>query len=175
VDYHADPAQARDRVLQTMRLLDSGDVWREADNPFPGLEPFTAALRRVFFGRAVDARRVGNQLRAMTSTGRAGGMLVVVGPSGCGKSSLLNAAVASLLDSDPVWLRVPTVVPGTDPLPELARALAATAVRLGLNWSASEVRSRLDPSSEGLRHIADDLVAAGLGTHQRRQLLVSDR
>ncbi len=169
VDYHADPAQARDRVLQTVQLLDGDGVWREGDNPFPGLEPITAALSQVFFGRAVDARRVGNQLRAMASTG---GMLAVVGLSGCGKSSLLNAAIAPLLDSDPAWLRVSTVVPGTDSLPELARALAGTAGRLGLSWSAGEVRARLEAGSDGLRRVADDLVAAGLGTHQRRQLLV---
>lgn len=147
---HADPAQARERVLQTVRLLDGGGVWREGDNPFPGSEPFTAALSQVFFGRAVDAHRVGNQLRALTSTG---GMLAVVGPSGCGMLSLLDAAVAPLLDSDPVWSRVPTVVPGTDPLPELARALAATAVRLGLGWSAGEVRVRLEAGSEGRRPV----------------------
>jgi ABC-type nitrate/sulfonate/bicarbonate transport system ATPase subunit len=69
-------------------------TWREGDNPFPGLEPFTAALSRVFFGRAAEAREVGNRLRAMESTS---GMLAIVGPSGCGKSSLLNAGVAPLL------------------------------------------------------------------------------
>ncbi|MGH8572006.1 MAG: toll/interleukin-1 receptor domain-containing protein, partial [Gammaproteobacteria bacterium] len=65
-DYQADPRQARERVLQAVRLLEDGSgTWREGENPFPGLEPFTAALSRVFFGRAVEAREVGNQLRAM--------------------------------------------------------------------------------------------------------------
>ncbi len=169
-DYQADPQQARDRVLQAVRLLeDGGGTWREGENPFPGLEPFTAALSRVFFGRAADAREVGNRLRAKGSTG---GMLAIVGPSGCGKSSLSNAAVAPLLDSDPAWLTVPSLVPGSDPLPELARALAITATRLGLDWSASDVRSRLEAGADGLRRVADDLLAAGPGTHQR-QLLVS--
>jgi hypothetical protein len=113
VDYHVDREQAPNRVLHTVRLLDGGGAWREDENPFPGLAPFTAGLREVFFGRAVDARRVANQVRAMDSTGCTGGLLAVVGPSGCGKSSLLNAAVAPLLDSDSAWLRVPTVVPGT--------------------------------------------------------------
>lgn len=129
-DYQADPGQARDRVLQAVRLLeDGGDTWREGENPFPGLEPFTAALSRVFFGRAAEAREVGNRVRAKGSTG---GMLAIVGPSGCGKSSLLNAAVVPLLGSDPAWLTVPRLVPGSDPLPELARVLASTANRLGL-------------------------------------------
>ncbi|MGH3898547.1 MAG: TIR domain-containing protein [Pseudonocardiaceae bacterium] len=172
VDYHADPQQARDRVLQAVRLLDGSGSWREGDNPFPGLEPFTAALSQTFFGRAVEARAVGNQLRAMGSAGRAGGVLAVVGPSGCGKSSLLNAAVGPLLGRDPAWLRVPTVVPGTDPLPELARALAATAVRMGLSWSAEGVRDRLEAGADGLRRVADDLLAAEPGTDQQRRLLV---
>jgi type II secretory pathway predicted ATPase ExeA len=175
VDYHADPQQARERVLQTVRLLDGGGAWREGENPFPGLKPFTAALSEVFFGRAADARKVGNQLRVLDSTGRTGGMLAVVGPSGCGKSSLLNAAVAPLLDGDPAWLRVPTVVPGTDPLPELARALAATAVRVELGWSASDARGRLEAGTDGLRRVADDLLAAGPGMHRRRLLVMVDQ
>jgi hypothetical protein len=69
-DYQAGPQQARDHVLQAVRLLeDGGGTWREGENPFPGLEPFTAALSRVFFGRATEAREVGNQLRAKGSTG----------------------------------------------------------------------------------------------------------
>jgi WD40 repeat protein len=169
VDYQVDRQQARDRMLQAARVLeDGGGVWREGENPFPGLEPFTAALSRVFFGRAAEAREVGNRLRTMGGTG---GMLAIVGPSGCGKSSLLNAAVAPLLGSDPAWLTVPTVLPGTDPLPGLARALAATGNRLGLSWSASDVRGRLETGTDGLRRVTDDLLAAGPAMHQ--WLLVS--
>ncbi|MGH3710216.1 MAG: TIR domain-containing protein, partial [Pseudonocardiaceae bacterium] len=173
VDYQADPQQAHDRVLQVMRLLDDGrGSWRAGDNPFPGLAPFTAARSRVFFGRAAEAREVGNRLRAMASTG---GLLAIVGPSGCGKSSLLNAAVVPLLDRDPTWLTVPSLVPGTDPLPELARALAAIATQLELGWSASDVRTRLEAGSDGLRRVADDLLAAGPGTSQRRLLVSIDQ
>ncbi|HWR47033.1 MAG TPA: toll/interleukin-1 receptor domain-containing protein, partial [Pseudonocardiaceae bacterium] len=79
VDYLADPRQARDRVLHAVRLLDDGGgTWRDGDNPYPGLEPFTAALSRVFFGRMVQAREVSNRLRAMGVAG----MLAIVGPSG---------------------------------------------------------------------------------------------
>ncbi|MGH3826629.1 MAG: hypothetical protein ACRDQX_05575, partial [Pseudonocardiaceae bacterium] len=133
-------------------LDDGGRTWREGDNPFPGLEPFTAALSRVFFGRSAQAREVGNRLRARA------GLLAIVGPSGCGKSSLLNAGVTPLLEWDPEWLVVPSLVPGIDPLPELARVLAITANRLGLNWSASDVRGRLDAGPDGLRRVADDLL-----------------
>jgi energy-coupling factor transporter ATP-binding protein EcfA2 len=173
VDYLADPGQARDRVLQAVRLLDDGGgTWHEGDNPFPGLEPFTAALSRVFFGRAAEAREVGNRLRGM---GSAGGILVIVGPSGCGKSSLMNAAVIPLLDRDPAWLVVPSLVPGTDPVAELARVLAATATRTGLVWSPNDVRGRFEGGTDGLRRVADDLLAACPGTHQKRLLVTVDQ
>ncbi len=172
-DYQADPQQARDRVLQAVRLLDDGrGSWRSGDNPFPGLEPFTPAFSRVFFGRAAETREVLNRLRAMSSSA---GILAIVGPSGCGKSSLLNAGVVPLLDSDPAWLAVPTLMPGTDPLRELAWALATTANHLELSWSASDVRDRLETGTDGLRRIADDLLAAGPSTHQRRLLVSIDQ
>jgi energy-coupling factor transporter ATP-binding protein EcfA2 len=172
-DYQADPQQARDRVLQAVRLLEGdGGTWREGENPFPGLEPFTAALSRVFFGRAAEAREVGNRLRARGATG---GMLAIVGPSGCGKSSLLNAGVAPLLAADPAWLTVPSLVPGSDPLAGLARALASTATGLGLDWSVSDVRGRLETGTHGLRRVADDLLTAGPGTRQRRLLVAIDQ
>ncbi|MGH3826516.1 MAG: TIR domain-containing protein [Pseudonocardiaceae bacterium] len=173
VDYQADPQQARDRVLHAVRLVDDGGgTWREGDNPFPGLEPFTAALSRVFFGRAAQAREVGNRLRALGGTG---GLLAIVGPSGCGKSSLLNAGVAPLLEGDPEWLVVPSLVPGSDPLPELARVLAITAHRRGLGWSASDVRGQLDAGTDGLRRVVDDLLVAGSGTHLRRLVVTVDQ
>jgi WD40 repeat protein/type II secretory pathway predicted ATPase ExeA len=172
-DYHVDSQQARDRVLEALRLLEDGaGTWREGDNPFPGLEPFTAAFSRVFFGRVAEVRDVGNRLRAM---GSSGGLLAIVGPSGCGKSSLLNAAVAPLIDGDQAWLMVPSLVPGSDPLGELARALTIAAHRLGLGWSANDVRSMLEANTEGLRRVADDLLAAGSVTHQRRLLVAVDQ
>jgi conflict system STAND superfamily ATPase/TIR domain-containing protein/WD40 domain-containing protein len=173
VDYQADPQQARERVLQAVRLLeDDSGMWREGDNPFPGLEPFTAALGRVFFARASETRDIGNRLRSM---GHTGGVLVIVGASGSGKSSLLNAGVIPLLERDPAWLVVPALMPGTDPVAELARVLAATARRLGLVWSASDVRGKLEGSSDGLRRIADDLLAAAPSAHQRRLVVTVDQ
>jgi TIR domain len=157
VDYHADPAQARDRVLHTIGGVNGGD-WREGENPFPGLVPFTTASSRVFFGRAVEAREVSNRLRTLGGTG---GVLAIVGPSGGGKSSLLNAGVAPLLGGDPAWLVMPALVPGTDPLGGLARTVGATATRLELGWSAGDVRARLEAGTDGLRRVADDLLAVG--------------
>ena len=164
-DYEADPQEARDRILQTLRLLEyGGRTWKEGDNPFPGLEPFTAALSRVFFGRGTEVRDVGNRLRSMSGMG---GLLAIVGPSGCGKSSLLKAAVVPLLEGDPTWLTVPPVVPGTDPFMELARVLAVVSQQLGLNWLASDVRGRLEADSDGLQRVANDLLAASAAAHRR--------
>ena len=172
VDYLAGSPQARDRVLQTVRRLDDRSGAWEGANPFPRLEPFTAALSPVFFGRTAEAREVGNRLRATDGTG---GMLALVGPSGCGKSSLLNAGVVPLLDGDPEWLVMPSLVPGSDPVPELVRALAITAKCLGLDWSASDVRGKLDVGTDGLRRVADDLLIAGAGRHQRRLVVMVDQ
>ncbi|HZA15828.1 MAG TPA: hypothetical protein VE645_02835 [Pseudonocardiaceae bacterium] len=158
----------RDRDRVSVEVENGSNPWQQSENPFPGLAPFTVALSRVFFGRAAEAREVNNRLRGMGSTG---GILAIVGSSGCGKSSLLNAGIVPQLDSDPEWLTLPRLIPGSDPLPGLSRAVTATAHRLGLDWSASEVRSRLDAGSDGLRCVADELLAAGSGTHQ--QLLVS--
>ncbi|MGH3826357.1 MAG: TIR domain-containing protein, partial [Pseudonocardiaceae bacterium] len=173
VDYLADPRQARHQVLDAVGVLENGGrTWREGDNPFPGLEPFTVAFSRVFFGRSAEAFEVGKRLRAMDGTG---GLLAIVGPSGCGKSSLLNAGVSPLLDGDPEWLVVPPLVPGSDPLSELARVLAITAKRRGLGWSASDVRGRLDAGTDGLRRVVDDLLVAGPGTHPRRLVVMVDQ
>jgi WD40 repeat protein len=173
VDYQADPRQARERLLQAVRLLDDeSGSWREGDNPFPGLEPFTAALGQVFFARASETRDISNRLRSM---GHTSPILVILGPSGAGKSSLLNAGVIPLLERDPAWLVVRALVPGTDPIAELTRVLAATAHRVGLAWSASEIRDRLECSTDGLRRIADDLLAAGPGAHRRRLLIAVDQ
>lgn len=173
VDYQPDPGNARERVLQAVRLLDDqSGTWREGDNPFPGLESFTAALGRVFFGRTVETREVGNRLRSMASSG---GILIVVGSSGSGKSSLINAGVIPLLERDPTWLVVSSLMPGVDPVAELARVLAATSRRVGLAWSAGEVRGRLEGGTDGLRRIADDLLATDPGMHHRRLLITVDQ
>ena len=60
-------------------------------------------------------------------------------------------------------------------MPELARVLAITAHRLGLDWSASDVRAKLDAGTDGLRRVADDLLVAGPGTHPRWLLITVDQ
>jgi hypothetical protein len=71
---------------------------------------------------------------------------VIVGPSGCGKSSLLHAGVVPLLEGDSAWLVVPSLVPGRDPVPELARVLAITGTRLGLDPACRRRACRRGPN-----------------------------
>ena len=175
-DYHDDPREARARLIQALHDLDAagaGDGWRDGDNPFPGLESFTAAFSTMFFGRSAEVREIANRLRAPTGSGD--GVLAIIGPSGCGKSSLLNAGLLPLLDSDPAWLVLSPWVSGSDPLSGLARALTDTARRWELGWSVGDVRRTLDADADGLRQVADDLLAAGLGAPTRRLLIPIDQ
>lgn len=157
----------RNRLNHALRQVESGGRtrWRDGDNPFPGLEPFTSALSRMFFGRAAERRELAGQLR--TSAG--GGLLAVVGPSGSGKSSLLRAGLLPVFDHDPGWLTLPPWLPGDDPRHELAAALAARAERLELPWTTGAVRCRLE-HPDGLRRAAEELVGARTGG---RRLLVA--
>jgi WD40 repeat protein len=170
VDYLADPADARDRLLRTLRDLDArGRVqWQEGRNPFPGLDPFTAELSGMFFGRSREGRELAGRLQAAAG----GGLLAVVGPSGCGKSSLMRAELLPRLGEESGWLTVPAWLPGDDPLHALAGALTAAARTVSVEWSLPEVLERLDDDI-GLRRLADDLLLAGSGP--RRLLIAIDQ
>ncbi|GAA1315319.1 TIR domain-containing protein [Saccharothrix xinjiangensis] len=150
----------RERLDRALRQVEAGGRtrWRDGDNPFPGLEPFTSALSELFFGRDEERRELAGLLRADAR----GGLLAVVGPSGSGKSSLLRAGVLPSLELEHDWLVVPPWLPGDDPRRELAVVLAARAARQGLGWSVAEVRDRLD-AEDGLLRVAEDLVATRSG------------
>jgi energy-coupling factor transporter ATP-binding protein EcfA2 len=174
--HHADYVAAADRgregLLQAVATLNgSGRRWRQGDNPFPGLQPFTEDLSEVFFGRSGEAREVANRLRSIAPSGS---VLAIVGPSGCGKSSLLRAAVLPLFTGDAAWVVAPIVVPGVDPVRELAVSLATTGRRLGCGWTPSEVRDRLEATG-GLVRVVDELLGQGPIVHNRRLLLPIDQ
>jgi hypothetical protein len=83
--------------------------------------------------------------------------------------------VTPLLEGDPAWLVVSSLVPGSDPVPELAWVLAVTGIRLGLGWSASDVHDRLDAGPDGLRRVVNDLLVASAGAPQRRLVAMVDQ
>lgn len=91
--------------------------------PYVGLDPFREQNRDVFFGRERMVAALVDRLRDER-------LLVVVGPSGCGKSSivlagLLPALKAGALPGSRDWRYAPRMVPGSAPLANLVRVLAA--------------------------------------------------
>lgn len=91
--------------------------------PYVGLDAFSELKQDVFFGRE---RLIESALAHLKSHR----LLAVVGPSGSGKSSLVLAGLLPALKSGAVkgsatWRYLPHMVPGSDPLGNLVRALAA--------------------------------------------------
>lgn len=91
--------------------------------PYVGLDAFSETKQSVFFGRE---RLIETAVR-MLARGR---LLAVVGPSGSGKSSLVLAGLLPVLKEGAApgsehWRYAPRMVPGSDPMANLARVLYA--------------------------------------------------
>ncbi|XVS61247.1 hypothetical protein ACQPYE_23405 [Actinosynnema sp. CA-299493] len=124
--------------------------WRElaaegpadGDAPYVGLAAYQVADADRFFGREAEVGRLLALVRERPFVG-------VFGASGAGKSSLLRAGLAARWDAHLV------ITPGSDPITELAAALAD-------DRSAVEVRAELAADPEHLRVLlrqaADDLL-----------------
>ena len=102
--------------------------------PFPGLRPFREDEEFLFFGRE-------NQVDAMVDKLAATHFLAVIGGSGSGKSSLVNCGLrpalrAGLMASAGTTWRMAQFRPGSDPLAQMARALAKEGV-LFSNYQAT--------------------------------------
>lgn len=95
-------------------------------NPFPGLRPFESTETHLFFGRDGQSEEL---LRRLKRTR----FLAVVGTSGSGKSSLVRAGLLPALQGGLMasagsdW-RIAILRPGSDPIGNLARALASPMV-----------------------------------------------
>jgi hypothetical protein len=91
-------------------------------SPFPGLRPFKSHEDAIFFGRH---EQVSDMLQRLETCR----LLTVVGASGCGKSSLVRAGLLPalheglLFGAGSEWKMI-TLRPGSNPYPELARALS---------------------------------------------------
>ena len=110
----------RDAYLLPPRAI--AESWEELfdyllvpENPYRGLQPFTAEDEGVFFGRDRD-------IDDLTALVHAQPVVVVVGPSGVGKSSLVQAGLVPRLHRQQVR-SVALVRPGTAPWHRIAAAL----------------------------------------------------
>ena len=120
---HAAPfADETERDAYLLPPLAVAEAWEQQfdyllvpENPYRGLEPFTAEHAPVFFGRDAD-------IAALTTLVRNQPVAVVVGPSGVGKSSLVRAGLIPALQQHQRW-SVALVRPGQDPWPRLAAGL----------------------------------------------------
>ena len=89
--------------------------------PYVGLDAFSEQRQAVFFGRQ-------RLIQAMLDKLTEARLLTVVGPSGSGKSSLVLAGLIPALKDGALpgseqWYYTPRIVPGSDPLSNLARLL----------------------------------------------------
>lgn len=112
--------------------------------PYRGLEAFRAADRPYFFGR----QRLLEQLLAHLQEHR---LLAVVGPSGSGKSSLVLAGLlpaleAGALPDSALWRCLPPMVPGSEPLRSLARALLPSGADEAAWVTGQSQRLAADPA-----------------------------
>ncbi|MGW1375746.1 nSTAND1 domain-containing NTPase [Streptomyces sp. NPDC002446] len=98
--------------------------------PYRGLASYREQDARWFFGRERSTGALVAQLRAAEKTG---GLVMLVGASGAGKSSLLSAGLVPALqkgalgDASGRDREVLQLVPGSDPLAELARQIPGLA------------------------------------------------
>ena len=101
---------------------------KRIENPFPGLRPFETDEYRLFFGRE-------GQSDALIARLQRSRFLAIVGTSGSGKSSLVRAGLLPALRGGMMagagsgW-RIAILRPGSDPIGNLAAALADKDVLL---------------------------------------------
>ncbi|HWM85393.1 MAG TPA: serine/threonine-protein kinase, partial [Kofleriaceae bacterium] len=118
-----DPArrpESADEVTHRIERLLTGAPAVPEGNPYPGLAPFEAAHRSVFYGRGADVSALVDRLRSES-------LVVVAGDSGIGKSSLCRAGVIPAIEAGALadgrsW-RGRTMVVGRDVVGALREAL----------------------------------------------------
>src|SRR5258705_13933414 len=124
---------------------------KELNNPFPGLRPFETEEYGLFFGRE-------GQSDALIERLQRSHFLAVVGTSGSGKSSLVRAGLLPALRGGMMagagsgW-RIAIMRPGSDPIGNLAGALAEKDVLLeaGGGLPPAEAEAVIEGSPRGGR------------------------
>ncbi|WP_345555910.1 WD40 repeat domain-containing protein [Streptomonospora halophila] len=116
-------------------------AWDPTRPPYPGLEAFREDEAAVYFGREAQTTQIVRRLHQSRASAE-DRFTAIIGASGIGKSSLLHAGVLPRIRGQR-WSVLPVIVPGTDPLGALARALAA---ELGESPEAVARRVRRAPA-----------------------------
>jgi WD40 repeat protein len=165
---------ARAELAEALLRVDAagGSGWPDDRSPFPGLRALNTDEHSVFFGRSREVDQLAELLRSPAEQAERA-VLLVVGPSGCGKSSLVRAGLLPVMAADEDWWTLPAILPGTQPVAALGRELAASAKQVGLSWTVTDVRRRLDDGD--LTGLVDDLLLAVPGRRRRHLLLVVDQ
>jgi len=174
VDVVADASGARDRLRLRLSVIDGtgGRGWPDDASPYPGLRPFQLGEHRVFFGRGREIKEITERLRSPAERGERA-VLTVVGASGCGKSSLVRAGVLPRLAGGDEWLALPPIVPGSDPMGNLVRAIAFLVRERHIDFDLASLRTNLAHS--GLKAIATDLLVAARADNQCKLLIAIDQ
>lgn len=174
VDVAGDPTDARERLRSRLSVIDGtgGRGWADDQSPYPGLRAFELGEHRVFFGRGREITRIAERLRSQAERA-ARAILTVVGPSGCGKSSLIRAGVLPRIADEGSWLAVPPMLPGTDPIGSLTRAMAALTRERHIAFDVTSLRT--DLNRDGLKAISTDLLLAAEAGSNCKLLIVIDQ
>lgn len=135
------------------------EIDRDAQpEPFPGLESFgdSDADAAIFFGRSPEIARSLEDLREIRATGdrRA---YVILGASGSGKSSLMKAGVLPRLRREHGWFALRVFRPGTDPLFNLADAIARTGAARNVTLAPGSIRDQLMAAWRGKADLRETL------------------
>jgi WD40 repeat protein len=124
---HTAGTGGRSSIYDTMQLQ---DIVPAGENPYKGLRAFQEADASEFFGREALTQRLLARLGESNPLAR---FLAVIGPSGSGKSSVVRAGLVPALRRGALpgshqWF-VLEMIPGAQPLAELATALLRVAVQ----------------------------------------------
>lgn len=173
----AEGEAAYTRLLAGLRRagLDPADsfAWDRTSSPYPGLKPFDRQDAAVFFGRDKEILRL-EELLNPTLLHSSGRFVAIVGPSGSGKSSLLRAGLLPRLERLPErWVVLPVLLPGRQPVRNLARSIAEAFRDLGTQRQIAELADQLAGGPSALAELAREL--AEISGASRGVLVVIDQ
>lgn len=180
LDYWIATAYSIGRTMPDAALVDfdptCAPIIPDEQCPYVGLAAFHEGREKFFFGR----ERLLSTLVAQVAAAR---LVAVVGPSGSGKSSLVLAGLIPLLKQGAIagagdtpdsahWRYLPRLVPGSEPLANLAAVLqsAQASAHLELPLAAKVVFA-----PEGLHRAADYLVNLLNATGEQPVVLIIDQ